>query len=556
MVKRQSVCLLLMLCAYVSSVRGQVAITANDIRVTREADSVRIEADITLSDTKEKIPSDRVLMLMPRLVAENDSAELPLVAVLGRKPYYQYIRGRNPIALSTRDVVIRAKDLQRMAPFRYRKTVKFEPWMDRCFLQLVHAQEDCCGDLNNEFRENGTLPKQNVVQAAPRVEMVRAIVKGKAYVDFPLDSTRIFDNYHDNERQLGRIRNSLDSIRNDTTNTFLHMTIKGHASPEGPYRHNEDLARERTKSLKDYVNSHYGVADSLVFTSYEPEDWAGLRRYIEQADAQQLPHRRELLDIVDNTRLRPDAKERLMRRRYPADFSHLLHHCLPYLRHSDYEIEYMKRQQLVKPGGTDTIYRLPEAVPETRYPDYIQYRPVRPVWALKTNLLFDAVLGFNVEAEVPFGKNEQWSIMAEYWTPWYVWHHNSRAYELQVVGIELRRWRRNCRCCESMLTGTFYGAYAAVGKYDFEWRSIGDQGEILSFGATIGRAWPIAKRLNLELSASVGVVFGPRRHYHGEFDDTHLIWKYNASIFYAGPTKLKCSLVWLLGNKKQKGGAL
>jgi hypothetical protein len=53
----------------------------------------------------------------------------------------------------------------------------------------------------------------------------------------------------------------------------------------------------------------------------------------------------------------------------------------------------------------------------------------------------------------------------------------------------------------------------------------------------------------------VGYVGGPRRHYNAEFDDTHLIYRYSSRIRYVGPTKLKLSLVWLLGNNR-KGGRL
>ena len=52
------------------------------------------------------------------------------------------------------------------------------------------------------------------------------------------------------------------------------------------------------------------------------------------------------------------------------------------------------------------------------------------------------------------------------------------------------------------------------------------------------------------------MLWGPQRHYHGEFNDTHLIWKYNHNLFYVGPTKLKLSLVWLIFNtwREKKGG--
>ena len=57
---------------------------------------------------------------------------------------------------------------------------------------------------------------------------------------------------------------------------------------------------------------------------------------------------------------------------------------------------------------------------------------------------------------------------------------------------------------------------------------------------------------NMEVSVAAGYLWGRRHHYHGEFNDEHLIWKYDADMRYIGPTKLKLSLVWLLGKDGNK----
>jgi len=193
--------------------------------------------------------------------------------------------------------------------------------------------------------------------------------------------------------------------------------------------------------------------------------------------------------------------------------------------------------------------------------------PPRPWMALKTNLLFDALLTPNIEIEIPLGHENRWSIMVEDWFPWFLYRKNAvgqartepriidkiykNAYQVWTVGAELRYWYRpRSNKFRQTLTGTFVGLYGAGGKYDWEWDSTGDQGEFFSAGLTWGKAWRLGKHWNLECSGSVGAVWGPRRHYNGEYDDIHLVWKYNSNIFYAGPTKLKVSIAWLIG----KGG--
>ena len=165
--------------------------------------------------------------------------------------------------------------------------------------------------------------------------------------------------------------------------------------------------------------------------------------------------------------------------------------------------------------------------------------------AVKTNLLFDAALTPNIEVERWFGKHNHWSAMAEVWFPWYTAHHNSRAYQVLNIGAELRYWMFPHNGNLRPLHGQFLGLYAAGGKYDIEWGSNGDQGEFTSIGLTYGYAFRLAKHFNMELSVSGGYLGGPYRHYHGLFNDSHLVWQRSEHRNYIGPTKAKVSLVWL-----------
>jgi hypothetical protein len=188
---------------------------------------------------------------------------------------------------------------------------------------------------------------------------------------------------------------------------------------------------------------------------------------------------------------------------------------------------------------------------ESRETTAVEQNQTGALFALKTNVLFDVVTAFNGELEIPFGRDNRWSIMAEYWCPWMVWSNNSRAIELQTAGLELRYWFERDRSQKKVLTGWFGGIYYANGKYDFEWNSKGDQGEFNSVGATIGYSWSIHRRWNLELSGSIGHLWGPRRHYEATDNGDYLLWQYTTNSTYTGPTKLKVSFVWLLGQRRQ-----
>lgn len=491
-----------------------------------------------------------VLSVIPRIVANTDSVEMPAIHILGRDAYYRYIRHDDLGLINYGDVVM--WDKKRFHPMHYAKCVGYEPWMEEASLKLIIQTTDGCETVVESVEDVKKLTIESVKDVKTKVERKDSFVSGRTTIVFPLSVTKVIPELGDNKSELNKIKKSIDDVRGNEANELERLTIKGYASPEGPYKNNARLARERTDSLADYVARNYDIDRSMIDTDYEPEDWEGLRRMLREMTTEELPNRDALLEIAESG-MPFDEREKLMRKRYPRDFDYLMKHCMPQLRHSDYRLNFKHRRMVeVVNVRKDTLQYIP--VFKERYREMTEpLRTYDMLFALKTNLLFDALLAPNIEVEVPLGKKNRWSVMAEYWTPWYVWRHNSRAYELQVWGVEARNWLGKCRERRPKLTGSFLGYYAAYGRYDFEWNSVGDQGDFFSAGVTFGHSWTIARHWNLEASISAGAVIGERRHYNGEFNDTHLIWKYNKNLFYAGPTKAKISLVWMIGKKTKEG---
>ncbi len=177
----------------------------------------------------------------------------------------------------------------------------------------------------------------------------------------------------------------------------------------------------------------------------------------------------------------------------------------------------------------------------------------RPLFALKTNLLLDAVAAPNLELEVPIARN-RYSIMAEYWFPWYVWDNNSKAYQFIHGGIEARRWLGR-RCEKETLHGHFISMFAGGGKYDLEWESEGFQGDsYLAAGIGYGYSFRLNRSFRLETSIGIGYMKTGYKYYIGMHDDKFLVWQHNGEFSYIGPVKAKISLSWVLFRKVRKEG--
>ena len=229
----------------------------------------------------------------------------------------------------------------------YASSVSYEPWMDNSMLYLT---DDLCGCGEIMSRERVPLlaiaptpePEPVVLECylTPEVEAVKhRAEKGRAFIDFPVNRTELHPDYRRNTQELGKI---LATIRLVLENSDLEITrvgIHGYASPEGSYANNTRLASGRARTLADYVKALAGLDDVAMTVESTPEDWAGLREYV---DSTHLTSRDGLLALIDSN-MEPDAKDARMRREYPSDYAFLLKEVYPALRHSDYEVEYTVR---------------------------------------------------------------------------------------------------------------------------------------------------------------------------------------------------------------------
>ena len=62
---------------------------------------------------------------------------------------------------------------------------------------------------------------------------------------------------------MAKIRQTIDVVRNDADTRITALSIKGYASPEGSYSNNVRLAKGRTETLKNYVQSLYAFEPGL-----------------------------------------------------------------------------------------------------------------------------------------------------------------------------------------------------------------------------------------------------------------------------------------------------
>ena len=313
-------------------------IGVNGVSVTRAGGNVVL--DMTLNLDSLDLPTNPRLVYTPVLKTKTGTVAMPEIVINGRRQQIMYERGDMKGDVDERALVVRRRngkpqsvDYQGSAPL----ATSISDYD-------VEIQEDLCGcgdSINGEtyLLKRTRKPLMAFVRPAAEARKERHIDK-TAYIDFPVDRIELHADYRRNPSELDSIVNTITMVKEDRNLTISGIDIHGYASPESPYDHNDYLARERAKTLKDYVRNLVNLDDALFSVSHTAENWDGLVTYIRESN---LDNKDAILGIIADTKLTPDAREWKIKRDYPKDYRFMLDTWYPALRRSDYRINYTVR---------------------------------------------------------------------------------------------------------------------------------------------------------------------------------------------------------------------
>ena len=336
------------------------AVKFANIDMARESGEMKIYFDLDLTDLKLK--RDQQIIYTPILVGENDSIAFGKIVVNGRNVALKEEREPGRRIADATTTVRRHNGTSQTVNFNAAAT--FADWMN--YSKLYLAEDVCgCGDLQSQDRipvsefDNRPAPKPSMTFVTPKAEAVKARAeKGSAFVDYVVNKTNILPDYRGNRKEIAKIVATIDLVKNDPNVSITEINIHGYASPEGPYDNNTRLANGRAASLKEYVRSLYTLPEDIFTSNATPEDWDGLRRLVEGSD---LKEKQEILALIDDTAMDPDAKDHEIRRRFPQTYQFMLKNWYPGLRHSDYTVSYVVRPFTVD-ETKEIMYKSPKQV--------------------------------------------------------------------------------------------------------------------------------------------------------------------------------------------------
>lgn len=312
-------------------------IKVSNVQVAQQNNALTVSMDLNLDSLY--LPSNLQLVYTPVFKTRQGEIKMPEIVINGRRQQIMFERGvgKKQLNLSPEALVVRRTN-KKVQTVNYSASIPLSGQVKNYDLNM---HEDLCGCGNMEEGNDFNLRHRRQPQAVfvrPAVEAVKVRhLDKRAYIDFPVNRIELHADYRRNPAQLDSIVRTINALKDDKNLEVSAINIHGYASPESPYSHNDYLAKNRAKTLTDYVRRMVALPTQLFTVSSTAEDWDGLRNYLKDSN---LEHKTEILAIANDEKMDPDAREQKIKKLYPSEYRFMLDTWYPALRHSDYHITY------------------------------------------------------------------------------------------------------------------------------------------------------------------------------------------------------------------------
>ena len=380
--------------------------------------------------------------------------------------------------------------------------------------------------------------------------------------------------YRDNAANMKALTQGIQTIKGNPCVQLQHIRILSAASPEGNSALNKRVAKRRGERLRDYLKETLVLPDSIFTVSSAGEDWQGLAALIAK---EKTPWRNKALQIIRHTpewvtrngKVVDGRKRQLQNLDGGKAWKYMLDNHFYTLRTGAVVVCEVKtlaaestpsaaeaRQEQAR---LESASQSPSSPPFPAIPSQVhpssesQAPPVASYFALKSNLLYDALLVPNLSLEASIGSG--WTLGAGGMFAWWSKDAKHRYWRIYGGGLEIRKYFGTLSKSKP-LQGHHLGIYGDFLTYDFEFGAKGYQSKATyAAGIKYGYSHPIAKRLNLDFALGIGYLHSNYKTYVPR--DGCYVYQETKKRKWLGPTQAEISLVWLLGKgntNKKKGG--
>lgn len=319
--------------------------------------------DMALDLRMVHLAPDCTVYLIPRLFSGADSLDLPPVMLNGPQSDLMYRRHKalgkfiEPTVYEPH-TVLREGDHE-LPVINYRKNdITWQPWMETADVMVLYKSYNAdarLAPIKVEFERvspvikidtliiHDTIHIEKPIQVQiPAKETVTEFTGYRANIYFPVGGMKILPDHELNHSAWQTFVNEIDSLRTNSSNTVLGITVTGYSSPEGSYQSNDVIAKRRALALKSFLETYYNSTQVEIRTEWVAEDWDRLAEMVRASD---MADREKVLDIIDNVDIFKGREAKLKALSGGRSWAYMLKEFFPKLRCASCRIGYLKRTE-------------------------------------------------------------------------------------------------------------------------------------------------------------------------------------------------------------------
>ena len=391
-----------------------------------------------------------------------------------------------------------------------------------------------------------------------------------AEIAFALGSSVLNAEIGTNKATLASFTQNINELLQDSTVTIEKITITSKASPEGGVAYNKHITQKRSNSVRAYIKEHINIPETLFVINNIGTEWNILQDLVAESN---IEKKSEILYIINNVpeetwvkvkstdrwlTLTDSRNKHLMDLHFGIPYRQMEKDIFPEMRSSSIATIYYrcketqtapKEEIIIKEEQKAAKPTEPKKQTEPKEPTASETattplstcepdREKKPLFALKTNLLYLGAGVINIGVEIPLGRRFTLDLPFIY-SPYTI----SKNWNIRVLTLqpEFRYWLKD------QFEGHFLGVHAHGGYYNI---GIGDKTRyqdtngdtpFYGFGASYGYALNLNERWGMSFTGGFGYArFNSDLFYNidngAKFD--------NKVVDYWGITKLGVNLIY------------
>lgn len=320
--------------------RGPLQISPSELNLAEKNYTVNVDYQINVPG--KAVPRKARLLYSPQFESKNYTMALTPVAIVGKNFERMALRKQRLDGIDVNEGMLVFPASRKSQTLTVNDQVPFETWLVNSKLVGYTVASTCCktAAIGSQIMANGVyyMP-QSVGPVLTKLERKEITANGEIHykVTFRINSPILSSLFDSNNAEIQQLKSTISQFTNNDSIYITKIDVTGISSPDGPYKFNDELSKERTEAGKNMLITEMAVPSSIITSANIAEDWSGLEYLASKAKLEDAA----TISAIANSSATDAEKDRQLYNL--PNFQAIAKTILPQLRRVTFDIYYTSK---------------------------------------------------------------------------------------------------------------------------------------------------------------------------------------------------------------------